>query len=146
FAFLAKAKLDPLASLAEFVALDVVAQQDGDGPGLPAVLPPAWVRAIVVQPVFKGDDMSEGIQCPRFLGVLLGQFQELEREWFHARGGLFSLLVSRSFPMRLPGFPGFLEKRSVLFRGRDRLVLGRRHRQAEDKNQDSSHDAVLRYG
>ena len=77
FAFFAKAKLSPLASLAELVAADVVAQQDRDGPGLPAVLSPAWVRAIVVQPVFKGDDMSEGIQCPRFIGVFLGQIQEL---------------------------------------------------------------------
>jgi hypothetical protein len=77
FAFFAKAELDTLASLAELVAADEVAQQDGDGPGLPAVLSPAWVRAIVVQPVFKGDDMREGIQCPRFIGVILGQFQEL---------------------------------------------------------------------
>jgi hypothetical protein len=76
--------------------------------------------------------------------VLLGQFQELEREGFHARGGLVSLFVRRSLPVRVRGFPEFLEKRSILFRGRDRLIRGRRHPQAEDKNQDSSHDAVLR--
>jgi hypothetical protein len=38
FAFSAKAKLGPLASLAELVAANVVAQQDRAGPGLPAVL------------------------------------------------------------------------------------------------------------
>src|SRR5262249_92452 len=46
--------------------------------------------------------------------------------------------------IRVRRFPEFLEKRSVLFRGRDRLVLGHRHRQAEEKNCDSSHDALLR--
>src|SRR5262249_36114251 len=33
----------------------------------------------------------------------------------------------------------------VLFRGRDQRILGRCQRQAEDKHQDSSHDAVLRF-
>src|SRR5262249_60636990 len=77
FAFLAKAKLDALASLAELVAADEVAEQDRDGPGLPAVLSPARMRAIGAQPVFHGDDMREGVQGPRFIGVLLGEFQEL---------------------------------------------------------------------
>src|SRR5262249_27025186 len=144
FAFFAKAKLHPLASLAKLFTLDVVAKQNGDGPGLPAVLSPPCVRAIVVQPVFKGDDMSKGIQRPRFTGVLFGKFQELYREWFDARGDLLSLLVCRSLPVRLPGFCKFLEKRSVLFRGRDLPVLCRRHQQVEDKNNDYSHDAALR--
>src|SRR2546430_6212642 len=45
-----------------------------------------------------------------FIGVLFGQFQELEREWFHARGGLFSLFVICCLPIRVRSFPEFLEK------------------------------------
>src|SRR5262245_66190802 len=88
-----------LASLGEFVALNVVAQQNRYRLGLPAVLAPAWVLAVVVQPVLLRDHLGQRVQRYRIFGVFLDQLQESQRQIFNSLDYLLSLILGRGVPI-----------------------------------------------
>src|SRR5262245_27567052 len=124
-----------LASLGEFVALNVVAQQNRNRLGLTAVLAPAWVRAVVVQPVLLRDHLGQRVQRYRIFGIFLNQLQESQRQIFNSLDYLLSLLLGRGVPIRVRSFVEFLENRLVLLRRRLVFVLALgRQRESEHKN------------
>jgi hypothetical protein len=110
----------------------MVAQHQSDGAGLRAVLAPACVRGVGVQPVLLRDHLNEGIQRNRVLRIILSQVQESPGELLHPRDALVSLLVGRDLPESVRRIVEFLEQRLVLLCRRGRLVLafglGGRHR------------------
>src|SRR4051812_12556781 len=99
----------------------VVAQQKRDGPGSRAVLAPARVRGVVLQPDLLVDHLDQGVERDRVPGVCLGQLQDTRRELVDTRGDLLSLRVGRGLVEAVRRLVELLEERLVLLYRRARL-------------------------
>src|SRR5262245_40981478 len=120
----------------------MVTQQKRDGPGLRALLAPARMRRVRVQPILLRDDIGQRLQGERLLRILLDQLHQSHRCLVHTLDDALALDLIRGLEISRGRPLKFLEQRLVLLRGRSLLVLpiDLSRREQPGKSQDQNHD------